>query len=190
MPAALFVFVLGYRFCVDTIFLILLTVKSLPSQAVRHSSSASVRLYKKDYIRVSVQWTGRSHTLDLSRSHCIYVAHVCMILKSQYDYKYVINCMDWDANTVSYACAVLGAYPLTSPLLYYRDEQTPLLALRPQLQANPPPPPGAIGSWELQTGWVSLETRPGQLPLLPRSDWIVLLRLIVVIVTFLLLCLS
>lgn len=51
---------------------------------------------------------------------------------------------------------------LPSHILYCRNEQTPLLALRPQLQADPSPPPGSIRGRELQTSRVSLETRPGQ----------------------------
>lgn len=57
---------------------------------------------------------------------------------------------------------------LPSHFLYRRDEQTPLLTLRPQLQADPPPPPGSIRGRELQTSRVSLETRPGRPLLLPN----------------------
>ncbi len=62
-----------------------------------------------------------------------------------------------------YVFRVTASYlDLPSHILYCRHEQTPLLALRPQLQADPSPPPGSIRGRELQTSRVSLETRPGQ----------------------------
>lgn len=50
-----------------------------------------------------------------------------------------------------------------------RYEQTSLLPLRSQLQANPSPPPGSVRGGELQTSRVPLETRPGQPALLKPS---------------------
>lgn len=51
----------------------------------------------------------------------------------------------------------------TSPPLSPRDEQTPLLALRPQLPADPAAAPGPVRGRELQTSRVPLEAGPGGL---------------------------
>lgn len=51
--------------------------------------------------------------------------------------------------------------PLSRFVFRLRHEQAPLLPLRAQLPAHPPPPPGADRSWELQTRRVPLEAGPG-----------------------------